>query len=256
MRIVVALIALIAVGAMGIVAHAQTTQDNEYTLQGSFSPNQGKASKKDPRPVGLDIGWDVTEVSNLRPAVVETYLIGVQGAAINGRLFPKCTSEKINGAGTDKGCSKAALMGSGTIRNDVGNDKNFADKSIKCDAAVRIYNGGDHAALFIDGRPPTCAVSLATAIKAPYVKMPGIGGVGFKFTVPSNLRHPIPGVSLAVKQVRVSFGRKTVRRGGKTRGFFEAQMNCPKSRKVKVEAVFTSESGASKTSSSALACRP
>ena len=254
MRKAVALIALVAIGAVSAVAYAQT-QVNQYRLEGSFSPNKGKASKQKPMAVGLNIGWDVSEAAGLRPSVVESYRIGVQGSAINGSFFPKCTSEQINGAGSDDVCPKGALVGSGSIKNEVGNDSDLNDKSIKCDAETRIYNGGDHAAIFIDGRPPTCAVALATAIKAPYVKMSSINGMGFEFTVPSNLRHPIPGVSLAVKQVRVKFDRTTVRRGGKTRGFFEAQMNCPASRKIKVQGIFTPEVGSPTTSNATMACR-
>lgn len=255
MKKLVALSAVLAIGVSG-AAVAQSTQTNQYEVTGKATPSKG-ASKKKPLPTMIEAGWEVSEASGLRPAVVETYSVGFFGGVSNGRFFPKCTAQEINNAGSDSGCPRGSQIGTGTIDNAVGATTDLSDTSIPCDATHTIYNSGQNrAAIFIEGSPPTCAVSLSTAIDARFVPILGGRGTALQFDVPQNLRHPVPGLDLAVTKVTARLPKKTTKVKGKTRGFFEIQQPCPRNRRAPIVFEFTSESGSTVTEEITQPCRP
>lgn len=254
MKKLLALSAALAVGVSG-VAIAQQTQTNEYEVSGKAKPAKS-ASKKNPLPTAISAGWKVTEASGLRPAVVETYSVGFYGGVSNGKFFPKCTAQEINNAGSDDVCPNGSEIGSGTIDNAVGATNDLSDTSIPCDATHTIYNSGQNrAAIFIEGSPPTCAVTLATAIDARFVSILGGKGTALQFDVPDNLRHPVGGLDLAVTEVTAKLPKKTTKVKGKTRGFFEIQQPCPKNRRAPVVFEFTSETGSTVTEEITQPCK-
>lgn len=254
MRKLVALVATLTVGVTA-VAVAQSSQTNTYEVSGKSKPAKS-ASKKKPIPVSINVGWDVGEAGGLRPAVVETYSVGFYGGVTNGKFFPSCTADEINNAGTDADCPKGSQIGTTSINAVVGAANELGDTSIKCDTTGRIYNSGQgRGAIFIEGNPPECAVSLATAIDARFVKVFGGKGTAMQFTVPENLRHAVPGTDLAVTKVTASLPKKTIKKGGKTRGFFEIQQKCPKSKKAEIEFVFTQEDGKKSTETITQPCK-
>jgi hypothetical protein len=256
MKKLVALIALLTLGVTA-VAFAQGQQTNEYKVSFKVTPKPKSSTKKNPMPVGLNVSWDVTEQSGLRPAVVKTYSVGIFGGTTNGKFFPTCTAQQINNAGSDEGCPAGARIGSGRISNAVGAASDLKDTSIPCEATHTIYNSGQgRAAIFIEGAPPSCAVSLATAIDARFVKIMGGKGTAMQFDVPENLRHPVNGLDLAVTKVTANLPKKTTKVKGKTRGFWEVVDTCPKSRKAPVEFEFTTEAGTSTKVDSTVACKP
>ncbi|HEU4656087.1 MAG TPA: hypothetical protein VFR97_01115 [Capillimicrobium sp.] len=244
MRKLVALVAASTVGVTAAVAVAQSSQTNVYKVSGKAVPAKS-ASKKKPIPVKLIGGWDVSEQSGLRPAVVNTYSIIFEGGTANTEFFPKCTAQQINDAQSDSVCPKGSQVGTSKINAVVGATNNPSDTSIKCDTTGDIYNsGGGRAAIFIEGNPPACATPLATAIDAKFVKGFGGRGTGLEFTVPENLRHPVPGLDLAVTKVSFQLDKRITKVGGKKRGMFEINQKCPKSHKAGIEFVFTPEQGA------------
>lgn len=251
------LVALMAVSVVGIttVAVAQSTQTNVYEVSGKAKPAKS-ASKKKPIPVSIQTRWDVSEQGGLRPAVVETYSVAFYGGVTNGKLFPKCTAEEINNVGSDAGCPKGSQIGTGDINNAVGAANNLSDTSIPCSATHTIYNSGQgKAAIFIEGSPPTCAVSLATAIDARFVPVMRGKGTALQFDVPENLRHPVSGLDLAVTRVTAKLPKKLTKVKGKKRGFFEIQQKCPKNGKAPIEFEFTQEDGTKSTESITQPCK-
>ena len=254
MKKLVALVALLTVG-IAAVAFAQSSQTNTYEVAGTAKPAKS-ASKKKPIPVAINVSWDVNEQNGLRPAVVETYSVGFYGGVTNGKFFPKCTAEEINNAQSDAGCPKGSQIGTTQINAVVGSASELGDRSIKCDTEGRIYNSGQgRGAIFIEGRPPQCAVSLATAIDARFVKVFGGKGTAMQFTVPETLRHAVAGTDLAVLKVVASLPKKTTKVQGTTRGFFEIQQKCPKNGKAPVQFVFTQEDGKTSTEDITQPCK-
>lgn len=255
MKKLVALIAMLTLGVTA-VAFAQSSQTNEYQVQGKATPNKG-ASKKKPIPVKLTGGWDVSEASGMRPAVVNTYKIIFEGGTANTNVTPACTAQEINNAGSDDGCPKGSQVGTTDIDAIVGSSGDVNDKSISCKSKGTIYNsGGGRAAIFIEAAPPTCPTPLATAIDAKFVKGFGGRGTGMEFTVPESLRHPVSGLDLAVTKVRFTLNKISKKIGGKKRGMFEINQPCPKSGKAGIEFTFTPESGAPVKETITQPCKP
>ncbi|HEU4656189.1 MAG TPA: hypothetical protein VFR97_01625 [Capillimicrobium sp.] len=242
-----ATVALVA--ALAAVAYA--AQVNTYGVNATTSPASA-GSKKKPVPIALNFRYTVGEESGQRPSPVKRYRIAVQGMQNNAGLFPSCTAQEINDAGDDSGCSKKALVGTGSIDNATGSSSDPNDRSIKCAANIRFYAGGkDRVAIYVYAGPPTCPITLSTAIDGRFVKVKG--GQALQFEVPSTLLHPVTGLDNAVVEVVSKFPRKTVTAGGKQRGFYELVGGC-KGGKRAVEVQFVPESGAAATATSSAKC--
>lgn len=223
-----AAVAVAAVLALGTTAVAQSTQVNEYTVQSDVAPNK-PGTKAKPVPVSLKVGWTMSEASGLRPATVEQYSILVYGGTANTDLFPACTAVSINNAGSDAACPKGSKVGAGKLTALIGADNNPSDTSIRCEIPIVIYNGGKgRAAIFLKTGPPTCPTPIAQALDGRFIRAFGGKGTGLRFSVPSNLMHPIPGLSTAVTRVDTTMFRKTTRVKGKLRGYLEANQPCVK----------------------------
>ncbi|HEY8583416.1 MAG TPA: hypothetical protein VIL49_10735 [Capillimicrobium sp.] len=256
MKKLVALVALLTF-SVAAVAFAQSSQQNQYEVSFKVTPKPKSGSKKKPQIVGLDVGWDVSEQSGLRPAVVNTYSVGIYGGVTNGKFFPKCTAQEINNVASDDDCPKGSQIGTTNIDAIVGSSGDVNDKSISCKSKGTIYNSGQgRGAIFIEAGPPTCPTPLATAIDARFVKIFGGKGTAMEFTVPSSLRHPVTGLDLAVTKVTANLPVIKTKVKGKQRGFWEVQQTCPKSRKAATQFVFTPESGSPVTAEGSVACTP
>lgn len=255
MRKVLALVAVLAIGGV-TAAVAMAAQVNKYSVQGKVNPARS-ASKKHPLPIKLDFDFQVSEVSGNRPAPIKTYTIGFFGGADHGEAFPTCAASKINAAGNDSKCPKGSLVGGGVVKSFTGATSNEADKSIPCNLAMKLYNGGRHRlAIYLHGTPPDCAVSLSQAIDARFIKAFGGKGTALQFTVPDNLRHPLPGLDLAVVDTTSTINKVTTKYHGKKIGFLDAEQTCPKSRKVPMQVTFTTETGQKEVAKSTFSCRP
>jgi hypothetical protein len=232
------------------VAYAQ--QVNTYTVVGSTSPAKPGAKKK-PLPIKLSFDYQVGEAAGLRPSPVKRYTIGFYGVKSNGGLFPKCTAAAINAAQSIASCPKGSIVGKGVIINQVGASNNPADKSIDCNLNLTLVNGGQgRLAIFLNGGPSTtvegkqCIIPISQAIDAKYIPYDG-GGTALQFDVPSNLLHSVPGLDTAVTKVTSDISKLTVKKGGKTRGYYES-VAC-KGKVRPIEVTFLSEAGETKTAS-------
>jgi hypothetical protein len=232
------------------VAYAQ--QVNTYTVVGSTSPAK-PGSKKKALPIQLSFDYQVGEATGLRPSPVKRYTIGFYGVKSNGGLFPKCTAAAINEAKSIAGCAKGSIVGKGVIINQVGASNDPADKSIDCNLNLTLVNGGQgRLAIFLNGGPSTtvegkqCIIPISQAIDAKYIGFDG-GGTALQFDVPSNLLHSVPGLDTAVTKVTSDISKLTVKKGGKTRGYYESVACKGKTRPIQV--TFLSEAGETKTAS-------
>ncbi|HEU4657128.1 MAG TPA: hypothetical protein VFR97_06365 [Capillimicrobium sp.] len=228
--------------ACGTVAVAQSTQVNQYDVTGDVTPNK-VGTKAKPLPVGLKVGWTMSAANGARPATVERYTINVYGGRENTELFPSCPAVEINNALSDDGCPKASKFGSGFLEAKIGQTSNPSDMSIQCRIPVVLYNGGKRrASIYLETAPPACPVPINQAIDARFVDAFGGKGRGLRFSVPDNLMHPIPGLSVAVTHVETTLPRKTTRVKGRLRGFLESTEPCVKGERY-LEVEFVTEGG-------------
>jgi len=253
MRKVAALIAaLVAVLAVAAVAYAQA-QNNTYKVQASITPTK-KGSKKKPTPVSVKFNYTVDEASGLQPAAVKTYKIEFYGVRNRGGTFPKCTFQQISQAQGGDNCPAGSKIGSGVVQSTVYTTGNPSDpNSFPCTKQLAVYNSGENkGVLLLSGPGNQCAgVSQPFIIDASYKPGAG-GGEALEFTVPPTVLHPIPQLTVAVRNVQstIKLMRKTVKK--KKIGVYESVGCLGSSRPVKV--TFTQEDGKTGSASTTSRC--
>ena len=223
------------------------TQHNSYSVTASVTPKK-KGSKAKPVPAAVDFGVKVDETNGLQPAAVKRYTIGFGGLKTNGKYFKTCKVSQMHG--TDRTCNKKALVGTGTITNFVYTDTDPSGQNggFLCEKTLHVWNAGaNRAVLFVGGDPAKCGgVGNLAPIPAKFVKH-GSTGQALRFDVPKTVLHPIPGLTVAVREVTSSIKKQTVNVKGKKRGFFESV-----SKRHPVQVTFLTESGqTAKTSTNA-----
>jgi hypothetical protein len=246
MRRVAAIVAaLVTVLAVAGIAYAQA-QNNTYGVQASATPS-GKGSKTKPNPVGVKFNYQVNEAAGLQPAAVKTYKIDFYGVRTNGARFPKCTFAQITQAQSGADCPAGSQVGSGTVSSTVYTTGNPSDpNAFPCVKSLAVYNSGaGKAVLLLTGPGDQCAgVSQPFIIDAKYVTGAG-GGSSLQFDVPPTVLHPIPQLTVAVRNVTSSITRlrKSAGSGKKKRtyGYYESVSCLGSTRPVKV--TFTQEDG-------------
>ena len=253
----VAVAAALTMFAVAAVAVAQAPVQNQYEVDGSTSPARA-GSKKKPLPIGIKFNYTVTEAQGRRPSVVKKYSIRFTGTQVNTNLFPKCSDSTIEAEGPE-GCPAKSIVGTGFIENETGDRNDPNSRSIRCNAGLFVINQGDQdAVIYVRGTqtstdPRTrCDINLAAPIEAQFIRRGAT--TALEFDVPDSLRHPLPTLSNAVKRVQSTVKRLTVRRRGKTRGFFEAVGGCRNGKRA-ISVVFTPEEGTSTTEQHLAACR-
>jgi hypothetical protein len=235
---------LLGLFAMAAVAVAQSTT---YTVTASTSP--AKAGSK-AKPVTEGVSFAVTAPSGTRPSTSKTFKVSFGGMKANGKAFPVCKTSTINAKQTPKACPAASKVGTGTINTLSGAADNPTDVAVPCNLNLTIYNAGaNKAALWLNGGPTVagapCPITIAQAIDAKFVKSGN--GTALQFDIPSNLRHPVPGLNNGISQIKASILKKT----SKGKGYF-VSTSCKGSRPVTL--TLTSEDGASSTSVGKAAC--
>jgi hypothetical protein len=243
--------------ALAAVAIGQTAVTNTYKVDGSTSPAR-EGSAQNPVPIEIDFDYEVGEVENRRPDVIKKYSIRFGGVQVNQNVAARCSKATLDNEGPD-GCPNGAIVGSGFIENETGNRSDPNDKSIACNASVRVINGpGTGGNLYVAGSPNStdprtkCAIELAAAIPFRFVRR--AGAIALEFEVPDSLTHPLPTLSNAVRRVRSTVRRITRRIRGKRRGFFESRGPCPRNRRL-ITVVFTPEQGEQATAQDRAPCR-
>jgi hypothetical protein len=242
-------VALIAALGISAVAIAQSTAENEYTVNGAIKPTGG--TKKKPKPIQLQFGFTNSRPDNTLPAPIKKYSIGFEGAVANTKAVKaKCTAAAMNAAESDAGCPKKARVGSGTIDSLIWTTgQAITDEAIKCKLALTLYNGGSgHMPLWLKTGAPDCVTNINQAIDAKFVKKSG-GVTALEFEVPDELRHQL-NLDIAVMKVTSKINRIVGKVGKKKVGFFSS-VGC-KDKKRDIAVTFTDENGVAKTAKKTL----
>src|SRR4051812_32383126 len=240
-KLALAGLGLVVALALPTTALAQT-QQNTYKVTASVAPGK-KGSKAKPAPVSVKFGYTVGEANGLKPAAVKRYTIGFGGVKTNGKYFKTCQASQM--AGSDAGCSKKALVGTGSLDSFVyaDNDPSGANGGFDCKKTLHVWNAGaNKAVLFLNGDPNQCGgVGALPAIPAKFVKF-GSNGTALQFDVPATVLHPIGGLTVAVTNVSSTIKKQTVTVKGKKVGYFESI-----AKKHPVSVDFTTEAGQKST---------
>ncbi len=248
---------LIPIALLATLLSASTAfAANVYEVTGSVSGRAGSVAR--PVPIGVNFNYTVTTDNGQRPSPVKRYRIAFDGLRVNSRAAATCRI--ASSANSDANCSRASRVGEGFIENATGSSANPVDRSITCNAALRVYNAGNNrATIFVQGSPTStnprtrCQINLAAPIPARFVRAGN--GSALQFDVPNSLLHPAPGLDNAVIRVQSNIRRITRRIGGRTRGFFESVGGCRAGRRA-ISVTFTPESGATSTDTAQVPCRP
>jgi hypothetical protein len=255
-RVAAIAVAMVAVLVAAAVAYAQA-QQNVYKVTASVSPSK-KGTKAKPVPVGVNFGYTVNEASGLQPAAVKTYKIEFYGVRSNGKRFPACTFQQISQAQSGDGCPAGSQVGSGQVQSTVYTTGNPSDpNAFPCVKSLAVYNAGaNKAVLLLTGPGDQCAgVSQPFIIDASYVSAGG-GGTALQFDVPPTVLHPIPQLTVAVRNVTSAIKKlkKTVGKGKKKKvyGYYESVGCLGSNRPIKV--TFTQEDGKVGTADATVPC--
>jgi len=270
-KLLIAVLAIVAVGAIASVAIAANTYKVHLA-----KATAGKGSMARPIPAALDFGYQVSDTENMRPFVIREYRIAAEGLRSYPKARPRCTFDAATDPtattpGALSAACKKAFVGTGTIDNLAGAPNDRSQK-LACDVTLTLINisNGDPRfpktvsqirkrggiAIRIDTDPPACPIPVHEALAAPFydTKLEGIPTSELRFTVPDTLAHP-GGLDNAVTEVTSFIQKKTgkvvVKRGipqaaAKRRvGFYSLVGRKGKTRTVRV--TFIDESGAKRT---------
>jgi hypothetical protein len=226
-------VALIAVFGLTATAFAANTYDFTGKIQTG-------GTKSKPKPGGFTFGYTIADDGGNLPVVVKAYKFQIGGSKIDtSAVKATCTAAKINAATNAEGCSSAALVGTGSVEAHIGTSGQPWDGTTKCLLKLEAYNAGKNkVALYLDGRDTTkCVAPISQAIDATWSN--SSKGAGLSFTVPDELRHQL-GLDVAVVSVQSTWKKKTVKKKGKTIGYFST-IGCKGKRSATVS--FTGEDG-------------
>jgi len=249
--VVLALAAVVAVVGVAVAA-------NTYKVHKASTTASGKGSKSKPIPTGLTLGFQVGESDpSKRGTVVEKYSLGAEGLVTNPKVAPKCAfTDMDNEATVPSKCNKAKV-GSGIVLNAAGASTDQSlEHSSPCNLEVRLYNNGSGMIIRLDSngkQPPSdftsreigCLLPIATAINAKFVKttIGDLPASDLRFTVPSNLKHPLAGIDNSIRESVSNIVLKTKVLDGRKKGFYE-KIGCTGSKRT-TRATFTTEATAS-----------
>ncbi|QEC49967.1 hypothetical protein FSW04_21960 [Baekduia soli] len=225
--------ALIAVLGIAATAFAQT---NAYDFTGKVPAGGTKAK---PKITGFSFNYTITDPAGNLPQIVKAYKFTIGGAKVNTRaVTTTCTAAKINAATNDQGCSKKAIVGTGSISADIG--QVGTPKSATCTLTLTAYAAGTNkVALFLDGTAPgACVAPISQAIDAKWANTSK--GAALSFTVPNGLRHQL-GLDVAVTSVKSTWKKLSRTIKGKKVGYFSS-VGC-KTKQRSASVTFTSEAG-------------
>jgi hypothetical protein len=235
-KLVIAALALVGViAAVGVAVAANT-----YTVNVATSSPLAKGSPSKPVPKGFKFGYTVAESDpSKRATPIEKFQIAWEGLIANPKYFPSCKFDRLNDSSVPASCNKA-LVGTGLVKNAAGPTSNQAlAASTPCNLRLRLFNTGTSLAIRIDsdGKPPPlsfesntigCLLPIGTALNTRLKRttVAGKPASDLVFSVPSNLKHPIPGNDNSIRFTTASVKRlaKRARVGGRTRtvGIYEA----------------------------------
>jgi hypothetical protein len=259
----VAALATVAVAVP--VAVAADTQQNTYEVSGAIKGGKG-ASKKSPKPVGVNFDYKVGEEHGWRSSTIDKYSIKFGGLEVpDNTAFTGCDIKKINDpAGNGAAdCPKKSVVGKGFVVNEVGPPSDVTNKDLYCYLTLTLVNGTkkNQLLLYLEGSPKAssdpkknCVQDTHEAIDAKFVKKSG--GVALEFNVSANLLHPAGGaLDNGISNVSSTINKLTAKKKGKKIGFLQSN-KCAAPYKTDISVDFRQESdGSTKTASKEVSCK-
>lgn len=232
------------------VALAQTAVENTYSVTASTSPTKAGTVAK-PTNIKLSFDYSVGEKNNMRPSSVKEYRIKFAGVQLAQKGLGVCTEDQITSAGTAENCPASAIVGTGSVVNVLGPTNDPSNQALYCFLKLTVFNGKPgRATLFLKGtasqdvpEEERCIADQDVAIDAKYTVAKGANGSStLSFVVPQTLRHPVPGLDLAVKNVQstINLVKTKLKKNGKALSYYHSVGGC-KGGKRAVQVTFISE---------------
>jgi hypothetical protein len=219
---------------LGVTAAALLTTSSaafaatSYDISAKTSPAKAGSKKK---PVAASLTLTVNATGAGRPTTATDFKVTFAGMRANTKGLKTCTVESINAAQSDSGCSKAAKIGDGYVKNLVGQNTDPNDTSIACNLGVTLYNAGNgRVAVFLKGAPTitvaggNCVIGVSQALDGRFTS--NSKGVSLSFTIPSNLQHPITGLDQGISAIETTIDKKVFKSKHKKVGLLEAVGGC------------------------------
>lgn len=250
--------AVTAVAVLAAVATAYAA--NVYEVDTASITPKGKGTPAKPLPAKFSFGYEVSDSNPAnRPSPIRQYRIAAEGLFAYTKPFNTCKFTDTDDAAVSSKCSKARI-GGGTVINNTGPRQDVTAKLV-CQLKLVLYNisdGGKNGgfSLRLDGDPPSCPISVHTAIKAPFttVKLDGVKTSELRFSVPDNLAHPA-GLDNAVVDTSSVVEKKTapmmIQGVRRTVGLY-SEIGCKGKRSVRVQ--FVDETGQKFTANKQVSC--
>ena len=171
--------------ALLTTSSAAFAQATTYDISASTSPATAGSAKK---PVPASLSLTVNSTGTGRPTTATAFKVTFAGMKANTAGLKTCSVASINSAQSDSGCNKAAKIGTGYVKNLVGQNTDPMDTSIACNLAVTLYNAGNGAvAVFLKGAPTitvaggNCVIGVNQALDGKFVS--NSSGVSLSFSI-------------------------------------------------------------------------
>jgi hypothetical protein len=253
-KVAILMVALVACLATAVIAIAQGG-GNSYEVEASVSPNRSGTTSR-PQPVKVTFNYSVDGPNtSTQPDAVNRYKIELYGIRENGARFTRCTAASMQRAQSDADCPAGSRMGTGRLQAVVyQTGQPGGTNTFDCVKTIRYYNAGNRrAVIYLTGPGSACAgVSQPFIIPARFVNGAG-GGEALQFDVAPTILHPVPELTVAVRNVTTTIRVATRRVRGKRVGYFESR-RCQGSRRP-IRVTFRTEAGQTSRATDNALCR-
>jgi hypothetical protein len=157
-------------------AFAAAPPVNTYKTPYSFSPKSSGTAKKPVKATFKQVIQVTPGTPGNRAGVLSDIKTTVYGLKVDGKDFPTCSAAKIQGASSDTGCPKGALVATGSISALLGKptDPTVATGTVgPCTPLLHVWNGGQGKLVFFfvdtPAPPHQClGTEITTGSVGPY----------------------------------------------------------------------------------------
>lgn len=241
-RKLVAITALLCLFAAGAAYAAGRVSAPPNTYTGNFVVSGAPGSPARPVPVSL---VEILGMGSSTSGKVGAPLVKIRtttyGLKVNGRYFPQCTAEQINGANGHSGrwnavCSKGSLVASGRVQAALTSPSaGLAGPGAPCSLGLSVYNGGAGKLTFFFTIAAGQCDSLTTGAAAAWTGTVTEAGRTLVTNVPepADVSYDAGHLNLfgSLQTETLTFKKRTVKRAGKLIPFF-ASIGCRKDRRA------------------------
>ncbi len=229
MRKFALLIGVAVLALTASIAYAQTQPNpSPLTIKGSGAVSKGAGTKAKPVPISLKFTVETGTSDGTRPQGWKEIDVFTPYVKSNGALFPKCDINKFSAAQNPNACPKGSQIATGKLTAVIGPASDFAPAGAPCKKDISIYNAGQGKVIaYLSGPGADCA-GVGYQPPFPGTLKPSKNGTLLRVPIPPDtITRPLPGVLGSSTSQTNLFKKLTVKKGGKTRGFFES-VGCKK----------------------------